>query len=41
MYIPFGKKYGTMYERGKFATMSVNGSIPVSMPIENNTKVQI
>ncbi|EED20770.1 gram-negative bacteria binding protein, putative [Talaromyces stipitatus ATCC 10500] len=29
MYIPFGKKYGTMYERGKFATMSVNGSIPL------------
>jgi hypothetical protein len=30
MYIPFGKKYGTMYERGDFASMSVNGSIPVS-----------
>ncbi|OKL57256.1 hypothetical protein UA08_07422 [Talaromyces atroroseus] len=29
MYIPFGKKYGTMYDRGKFSTMSVNGSIPI------------
>uniref|UniRef100_A0A093V4X5 Beta-1,3-glucan-binding protein n=1 Tax=Talaromyces marneffei PM1 TaxID=1077442 RepID=A0A093V4X5_TALMA len=29
MYIPFGKKYGTMYERGNFASMSVNGSIPL------------
>ncbi|GAM37197.1 hypothetical protein TCE0_022f06912 [Talaromyces pinophilus] len=29
MYIPFGKKYGTMYERGHFSSMSVNGSIPL------------
>lgn len=30
LYVPFGKRYGTMYDRGNFADMSVNGSIPVS-----------
>lgn len=30
MYIPFGKKYGDMYDRGFFSKMTINGSIPVS-----------
>ncbi|KIN08760.1 glycoside hydrolase family 16 protein [Oidiodendron maius Zn] len=29
MYIPFGKKYGDMYDRGFFSKMSINGSIPL------------
>ncbi|KAH8690186.1 putative gram-negative bacteria binding protein [Talaromyces proteolyticus] len=29
LYVPFGKKYGSMYDRGNFASMSVNGSIPL------------
>jgi beta-glucanase (GH16 family) len=28
LYVPFGKKYGTMYQRGAFQEQSANGSIP-------------
>lgn len=29
LYVPFGNKYGDMYSRGQFGSMSINGSIPV------------
>ncbi|KAI1339990.1 putative gram-negative bacteria binding protein [Xylariaceae sp. FL0016] len=28
MYVPFGKRYGNMFDRGHFSGMEVNGSVP-------------
>jgi len=29
MYVPFGKKHGTMFWQGQFGSMSANGSVPI------------
>jgi hypothetical protein len=38
LYVPFGSKYGTLYDRGAFSGMSVNGSVPENVWAGSNSK---